>query len=242
MRIGATGNARMVSDQAMRREFRLRTGANKSHNGDRMKANTLIFAMVLIIACAGKALAQDTGGEKMLLGPISIEQLTELPDWFGHDFLSFMPRESFLNEIPTGIPGVEILCVLGSWCSDSKREVPRLIRIMQLKSIDPGKLKMFGADRNKMTPGGESADYHIEKVPTFIFFRDDKEIGRIVEKPEYSFERDMLAIVKPDARILQALKQAAKTPPPPPPHEPPPPPPPPNPAGDAATSPDGAVK
>ena len=36
----------------------------------------------------------------------------------------------------------------------------------------------------------------IEKIPTFIFFKDDKEIGRIVESPEVNIETDLLKILK----------------------------------------------
>ena len=37
--------------------------------------------------------------------------------------------------------------------------------------------------------------YEIEYVPTFIFYREDKEIGRIIETPILSLEEDMLAIL-----------------------------------------------
>jgi thiol-disulfide isomerase/thioredoxin len=202
-----------------------------------MKRIVLGVAVVLGVMLGGVAAAQDAGGEKVLLGPLSVEQLIDLPDWFGRDFTGYTPAQVFLADMPDAMRDVEILCVLGTWCSDSRREVPRLIRIMQITGLDPAKLKMVGADRNKMSPAGESAVYQIEKVPTFVFLRNGAEIGRIVETPRHSIERDMLAIIRPDAQVLQALTQPVPADQPPPPHDPPAPPVP----SDAA-SPDGVVK
>ena len=38
-------------------------------------------------------------------------------------------------------------------------------------------------------------DLKIERVPTFIFYRDGKEIGRIVENPSNSLVEDFLDII-----------------------------------------------
>jgi hypothetical protein len=205
-----------------------------------MKLVSVLIACALWLAGAAASLAQDKGDNKVLLGPVAIEQLIDLPDWFGKDYLSYMPASIYTDEIPAAMRDVEIVCVLGTWCSDSRREVPRLIRVLQVKNIDPAKLKIFGADRNKMTPGGESAVYQVEKVPTFVFLRNGAEIGRIVETTSHSMERDMLAILRPESESLKLRKQLAPLPPlvQPPPPEPPPPPKP----TDEAASPDGAVK
>ena len=200
------------------------------------------MALMILAVLGSLSPAQDLGTEKVLLGPISVEQLIDLPDWFGADFMSYIPSSEFTADIPGAMGDVEILCVLGTWCSDSKREIPRMIRIMQVTGIDPAKLRMVGADKNKMTPGGESAQYRIEKVPTFIFLRGGTEVGRIVESPTHTLEQDMLAIVNPQSPALQTpQKIISPVDPPPPPHPEPPPPVPVEPS-DAATTPDGAVK
>jgi len=36
----------------------------------------------------------------------------------------------------------------------------------------------------------------IEKIPTFIFIMNGKEIGRIIESPNESLEKDMLKIIR----------------------------------------------
>jgi thioredoxin-related protein len=39
--------------------------------------------------------------------------------------------------------------------------------------------------------------FQIKKTPTFVFLRNQKEIGRIVEMPEISLEADLLKILAP---------------------------------------------
>jgi hypothetical protein len=153
-----------------------------------------IFSFLLLLGVSASASAQhDT--DTVLVGPLTIENLLDLHGWFGEDFISYLPDPKYAGPLPEYLEDVEIICVLGTWCSDSRREVPRMLRIMQYKSIAPEKLRMIGVDREKLSPGGEAARYNIERVPTFVFLRDGVEIGRIVEAPLATLEKDMLGIV-----------------------------------------------
>lgn len=158
--------------------------------------HALTLTVLLLLLTAPAARAQH---DQVLIGPLEIAGLLDLPGWFGEDFLAYQPAKIYLDRIPEFLPDVEILCFLGTWCSDSKREVPRMIRILQSRNIPPEKLKMIGLDREKRSPGGEEARYGIDRVPTFIFFRNGEEIGRIVEAPLASLEKDMLGIIDPTA-------------------------------------------
>ena len=160
-----------------------------------------IVLVFLLLAIPLTAVAQDEA-DTVLVGPLTIENLLDLPGWFGEDFIGYLPDPKYAGPLPEYLEDVEIICVLGTWCSDSRREVPRMLRIMQYKSIPPEKLRMIGVDREKRSPGGEAAPYNIELVPTFVFLRDGKEIGRIVEAPLATLEKDMLGIImttKPEA-------------------------------------------
>lgn len=50
-------------------------------------------------------------------------------------------------------------------------------------------------DRRKTSPDGAEKGWNIEYVPTFIFLKNDKEVGRIVETPAVSLEKDMVNIL-----------------------------------------------
>ncbi|MBR9975819.1 MAG: thioredoxin family protein [Bacteroidetes bacterium] len=156
----------------------------------------LLFAALTPLLFVSQLQAQDT---PVLVGPLTIADLIELPGWFGEDYLGYQPERRYLDPIPEHMNDVEIVCFLGTWCSDSKRDVPRMIRIFQTKNLAPEKLRLIGLDRAKRSPEGEEARYDIERVPTFIFLRDGEEIGRIVEAPLASIEKDMLGIIDPEA-------------------------------------------
>ena len=50
-------------------------------------------------------------------------------------------------------------------------------------------------DRDKKTPTGSATGNGITNVPTFIFYKDGKEVNRIVESPVEFLEDDILAIL-----------------------------------------------
>lgn len=156
----------------------------------------LLLAALTPLLFVSQLQAQDT---PVLVGPLTIADLIELPGWFGEDYLGYQPERRYLDPIPEHMKDIEIVCFLGTWCSDSKRDVPRMIRIFQTKNIAPEKLRMIGLDREKRSPDGEEARYGIERVPTFIFLRGGEEVGRIVEAPLASIEKDMLGIIDPEA-------------------------------------------
>jgi thiol-disulfide isomerase/thioredoxin len=91
--------------------------------------------------------------------------------------------------------GVDFLVFLGTWCGDSRREVPHFLKIADRCGIGQSRVRLHGLDRSKKSREGLADQYHIERVPTFIFLRNGNEIGRITEKPNGTLEADMLAIL-----------------------------------------------
>lgn len=91
--------------------------------------------------------------------------------------------------------GVDFLVFFGTWCSDSRREVPHLLKIADDCGIDSSRIRLYGLDRSKKSSDGLTDKYHIDRVPTFIFLKNDREVGRITEKPAGTLEADMLAIL-----------------------------------------------
>lgn len=136
-------------------------------------------------------------GDPMLLGPVNREGLQTAPfkSWFEETYTTYQPRLSALGGVSKALKGVEVVVFMGTWCTDSQLEVPQFYRILDVLKFEESNLKVYAVDnhpdRNKTTPGGEHKLYNIEFVPTFIFMRDGKELGRIVEYPQKSLEADM---------------------------------------------------
>jgi len=97
---------------------------------------------------------------------------------------------SFKNKVIT------TTIVFGAWCGDSKEHLPHFFKIIRESKIIPEEnVTLVGCDRSKKT-GIEIYDkLGIEFVPTFIFYIDGKEAGRIVETPLSSIENDILNIL-----------------------------------------------
>ncbi len=91
---------------------------------------------------------------------------------------------------------MEVVILFGTWCHDSKREVPRMLKILDSISMLPDQISLIALDRNKTEPKDRHQTYNLKYTPTFIFFQNGFEIGRIVEKPSTSLENDLAILPK----------------------------------------------
>lgn len=84
---------------------------------------------------------------------------------------------------------------MATWCGDSRDWVPRFYKIMDELDFKSKNLTLICVDRDKKAPGTKVEELNIEKVPTFIFYRKKKELGRIIEVPGDLLEKDILKIL-----------------------------------------------
>ncbi|MBP1646879.1 MAG: thiol reductase thioredoxin [Bacteroidetes bacterium] len=104
-------------------------------------------------------------------------------------------EQRFVQMIRNVYAGVSTLVFLGTWCSDSQREVPRFLKAADEAGIPPESIKLYALDRTKKSDDGLTEQYRIERVPTFIFLKNGEEIGRIIEVPQVNVEADMVMIL-----------------------------------------------
>jgi thiol-disulfide isomerase/thioredoxin len=100
-----------------------------------------------------------------------------------------------------------IYMVMGSWCEDSQQQVPRFFKIIDQIAFDENDMTVFCVDRNKKTPKNETDQYNITLVPTFIFYYHGNEIGRIIEKPKVSLEKDFLSFLESIDKKSEPIKK-----------------------------------
>ena len=103
--------------------------------------------------------------------------------------------DEFVEIIRNNVAGINVTVFFGVWCPDSRRDVPRFLRLADLAGIPGTQVKLYSLDRSKKSGDGLTEYYGIERVPTFIFFKNGEEIGRIVETPKTTIEGDILAIL-----------------------------------------------
>jgi len=133
----------------------------------------------------------------VMLGYCDMEGLrtTVWSDVFDGTYNDYQPKMEVLFEIMPLMTNVEIVVTIGTWCGDSKEHLPAFMRILKEMDFVFSKVTLIALDRN--FDGGEAGlrPYNTEKVPTFIFFREGNELGRIIETPEGTLEEHMAKIL-----------------------------------------------
>ncbi len=115
--------------------------------------------------------------------------------WFDEEYDNYVIDTETLEDIKRDIFNLDMTIVMATWCSDSRREVPRFFKIMDYLSYPSEKIKIIAVNREKKGVENETNNLNIKFVPTFIFYKDGKEVGRIIETPNESLEKDLYNIV-----------------------------------------------
>ena len=90
---------------------------------------------------------------------------------------------------------INVVVFFGTWCHDSKRELPKALKIFNEIGINDENIELVAVGIDKKEPEGRAAKLNLMYTPTIIFFRESKEIGRIIEKPVRSLEKDIDSII-----------------------------------------------
>jgi hypothetical protein len=156
-----------------------------------MRTSALVVFLVLLGAAAQAADLPLLEGELP-----RAEILAQLPP-YQERFDAYTPDEALLKDFPALPPELEVYAVFGSWCDDSLEQTPKLMKLLDRLHVPESSVHWIAVNRSKQDPDGLTAGMGIERVPTFLFFKTGREIGRIVEAPKLSLEKDL-------ARILAA--------------------------------------
>lgn len=135
--------------------------------------------------------------QEMILGKFTKEDLQTGPyeTWFKRGYENYSPSEEAMETIKNNISEYEIVGFMGTWCPDSRREVPHFFKLLDEAGYDLSNVTMIGVDRSKSTPENLEEGYDMTRVPTFIFMKDGKEVNRYVEYPQNNMEEDIALIV-----------------------------------------------
>ncbi len=168
-----------------------------------MRIKILILAFIVFGGLQARAQMNSTVVDpktktKMLLGYCDKKGLQKgiYGTYFKSQYDLYNPADMYINKLENKIDDVEITIVLATWCSDSQREVPRFYKVINEAGYNDKRVQVIAVDKNMEAIVVDIKDMDIKRVPTFIIYKDEKEIGRIVETPKKSLERDLWNIVK----------------------------------------------
>ena len=138
----------------------------------------------------------------MLLGKCTRAALLQSPfvDWYKPNYDSYHVDSFTCNFIRPLLAGKSITIFLGTWCGDSKREVPRVLKMLDCCGFSSNNLTLIMVSNRdslyKKSPQHEEVGKNIVRVPTIIIEQKGVEIGRIIEFPKTSLEKDLLSILR----------------------------------------------
>ncbi|OQP63281.1 hypothetical protein A3860_25675 [Niastella vici] len=173
---------------------------------------TVITIFIFIIAActhkmAGQATqpvnmeATDKKGNLILLGKTTRERLAKAPFdvWYTKNYEAYAVDSNTATQIKPLLKNKQFLLFMGTWCGDSRREVPRLYKIFDFCRVKASQIQLITLNNSdtayKQSPGHEEQGLNIRRVPTLLIFENQREVGRVVESPVTSLEKDILAIV-----------------------------------------------
>lgn len=154
-------------------------------------------AMLFLFGCSSPHGSQKAQ-EQMELGWIERSTLHATQyAWFDTGYAAYNPSLEMLEDVHSTLDSTRFLVVFGTWCSDSKRELPRFFKIIDGLQVPKDHVQLFAVDRSKQQPEGIPQQYKITNVPTIIVLQRGTEVGRIVESPKTTLEDDLLEILGP---------------------------------------------
>ncbi len=185
-----------------------------------MKKLFIILSATLLVACnsskeknkldenTSKEMISENNKEKindavpyedtvMLLGKANRKgfQMDAFKSWFNTGYENYKVDSETLEKLKPLLKDATITVFMGTWCEDSQRETPHFYKILDEANFDESKLTLITVSDEKTTPQGFEDGKNITNVPTLIFYKNGKELSRIVEYPIESLEKDMLAIL-----------------------------------------------
>lgn len=187
-----------------------------------MKNILFIFAAIIMVGCNSTSkkqksdkIAEDISQDSKSVNPEKLNEtapyeesimligkadrkgleMTEFSDWFDSGYKDYTPNKEVIEKLKPLIKDVDITLFMGTWCEDSHRDVPHLYKILDELNYDESKMIVYAVSEEKTTPQGYEDGKNIIQVPTIIFYKNGKELGRIVEYSIYTVEQDMLDIL-----------------------------------------------
>ena len=185
---------------------------------------TFVFIFFALNFSQSQTLNEEIDSETdatFLLGRIDKNGLTSTNynSWFSENFENYQLDESVIEDISKTLKDYTITVFMGTWCGDSKQEVPRFYKILEACNFPIQQLTVIAVNRKpymyKQSPNHEESGLNIHRVPTIIFYKNRKEVNRIVEHPVETLEKDILKIISannyiPNYQIVEKINAILK--------------------------------
>jgi thiol-disulfide isomerase/thioredoxin len=140
--------------------------------------------------------------QTILLGNCAPQMLLTEPfsAWYIPNYNNAQIDSSSIAAISKAFKKKRIEIYAGTWCGESKADMPKMLKLLKAANVDSTQIKLIflnnTAAQYKQSPQHEEAGKNIVRTPTYIIYNGSKEMGRIIDSPVESFEKDLLKILR----------------------------------------------
>lgn len=153
-----------------------------------MKIYSLSILLLMLISAS--VFAQD----EFLTGSVTESQIREITV-FDIYTVRYQPEEALIKKLNAVQDSIFIDVYMGTWCHDSKREIPALFKIMETIDNPLISTSYTALEYKRRGPKEIIEKNKIKRTPTFIIYKNGKEVGRIIEEAKESIEADLYNII-----------------------------------------------
>jgi len=129
-----------------------------------------------------------------LSGPVTEAQIREVKI-FDLYTTRYEPDQEIIEKLNLVQDSILIDVFMGIWCHDSKREVPAFFKIMESINNPLITANYTALEYKRRGPKDVIQQNNIKRTPTFIIYKNGKEIGRIIEEVKESVELDLYKVI-----------------------------------------------
>ena len=127
------------------------------------------------------------------LGEVNQQELFTEDKNFNNSYQNFVIYAGQIEQVKQWPSNLTIAVFFGTWCHDSQREVPHLLKVLQVN--EQIEVMLFALDYQKSEPQGRAKQAKVKYTPTFVVSLAGKEIGRIIERPKETLVADISAML-----------------------------------------------
>ncbi|WP_018624187.1 thioredoxin family protein [Kangiella aquimarina] len=157
-----------------------------------------ILAVLPLMVISGCQTSSSESNQKptILVGDISYPDVVKTYPYFLAAHSNNQASPAAIEQLKSITQPTHLTVYFGVWCHDSIREIPDLMQILNEVNNPNISYQLISLDMKKQEPKGRAKANDILYTPTIVVYQNDKELGRIVEKPEKDLATDLVRILE----------------------------------------------
>ncbi len=178
-----------------------------------MKSVIILITLSILVSCSNSlhqtgapaysnSIVVNDNQQTVLLGNCAPQMLQIEPfsKWYIPNYNNAQIDSSYSAAIAKAFKNKRIEIFAGTWCGESKADLPKMLKILKAANVDSTQIQLIflnnTAAQYKQSPQHEEAGKNIVRTPTYIIYNGQKEMGRIIDSPVETFEKDLLKILR----------------------------------------------